>query len=123
VERLERSVNIYGGATLESMGKGAAHFSFTGLDNGNIGLIGHNRGTRTGFFSFVKLLQDGDIIKLEIDGTVRVFEVFIRTTVDDTDFTHLQQFGDNRLTLVTCVEDESNKRRVAVAREILEGGI
>ena len=123
VERLGRSVNIYGGATLEAMDKGAGHFPFTGLNSGNVGLIGHNRGTRTGFFSFVRLLQEGDIIRLEVNGIVRVFEVFMRTVVEETDFSPLQQFGDNRLTLITCVEDVRNQRRVAVCREILEGGL
>ena len=117
VERLGRSVNIYGGETMEAMNHGAGHFSFTGLHHGNVGLIGHNRGN-SGFFSFVRLLQDGDIIRLDVGGTVRTFEVFMRTTIDDNDFSPLQQFGDNRLTLVTCVENVRNQRRIAVALEI-----
>ena len=121
VERLGRSVNIYGGATMEAMDKGAGHFSFTGLHYGNVGLIGHNRGSRNGFFSFLRLLQDGDILRLNIDGTVRTYEVFMRTTVDDNDFSPLQQFGDNRLTLVTCVEYVRNQRRIVVASEISGG--
>jgi len=118
VERLGRTVNIYGGATMSAMDYGAGHFSFTGLHYGNVGLIGHNRGSRNGFFSFVRLLQDGDIIRLDIGGTVRTFEVFLRTIIYDNDFTPLQQFGDNRITLVTCVEYVRNQRRIAVAREV-----
>ena len=123
VERLGRSVNIYGGATLDAMDKGAGHFSFTGLESGNVGLIGHNRGTRTGFFSFVRLLQEGDIIRLDVNGIIRTYEVHMRTVVDEVDFSPLQQFGDNRLTLVTCIEDVRNQRRIVVCREILEGGL
>lgn len=118
VERLGRTVNIYGGATMEAMDFGAGHFSFTGLHYGNVGLIGHNRGNRNGFFSFVRLLQYGDIIRLDIGGTVRTFEVFMRTIIYDNDFSPLQQFGDNRITLVTCVEYVRNQRRIAVAHEI-----
>lgn len=118
VERLGRTVNVYGGATMEAMDYGAGHFSFTGLNYGNVGLIGHNRGARNGFFSFVRLLQDGDIIHLDMGGVVRTYEVFMRTTVYDNDFSPLQQFGDNRLTLVTCVEYVRNQRRIVVAREI-----
>lgn len=112
VERLGRTVNIYGGATMEAMDFGAGHFSFTGLHYGNVGLIGHNRGARNGFFSFVRLLQYGDIIRLDIGGNVRTFEVFLRTIIYDNDFSPLQQFGDNRLTLITCVEYVRNQRRV-----------
>jgi len=118
VERLGRTVNVYGGATMEAMDFGAGHFSFTGLNYGNVGLIGHNRGARNGFFSFVRLLQDGDILRLDMGGVVRTYEVFLRTIVYDNDFSLLQQFGDNRLTLVTCVEYVRHQRRIVVAREI-----
>ena len=118
VERLSRTVRIYGGATIEAMEKGAGHFSFTGLSYGNVGLIGHNRGARNGFFSFVRLLRDGDIIHLDLGGVSRSYEVFLSSIIDETDFAPLQQFGDNRLTLVTCVEYVRHQRRVVVAREI-----
>jgi len=118
VERLGRTVNVYGGATMEAMEKGAGHFSFTGLNYGNVGLIGHNRGARNGFFSFVRQLQYGDIITLEMGGIVRTYEVFMKSIVCETDFSPLQQFGCNRLSLVTCVEYVRNQRRVVVAREI-----
>ena len=118
VERLGRTVNVYGGATMAAMDFGAGHFSFTGLNYGNVGLIGHNRGARNGFFSFVRLLQYGDIIRLEMNGIVRTYEVFMKSIVCETDFTPLQQFGCNRLTLVTCVEYVRNQRRIVSAREI-----
>ena len=118
VERLGRTVRIYGGATMESMDFGAGHFSFTGLNYGNVGLIGHNRGARNGFFSFVRLLQYGDILTLDMGGIVRTYEVFMRTIVYETDFSPLQQFGCNRITLVTCVEYVRNQRRIVSAREI-----
>jgi len=118
VERLGRTINIFGGATMEAMDYGAGHFSFTGLNYGNVGLIGHNRGIRNGFFDFVRLLQNGDVLRLEIDGIIRTYEVFMTRIIYETDFSLLQQFGDNRLTLVTCVEYVRNQRRVVVARKI-----
>jgi LPXTG-site transpeptidase (sortase) family protein len=120
IERLNRSVNIYGGATDDAMSKGAGHFSFTGIHDGNVALIGHNRGS-SGFFSFVRLLRYGDIVTLDMGGTVRTYEVFMENIVYDTDFTPLQQFGCNRLSLITCLEGFRNQRRVVAAREV--GGI
>jgi LPXTG-site transpeptidase (sortase) family protein len=120
VERLGRTVNVYGGATMEAMDFGAGHFSFTGLNEGNVGLIGHNRG-RAGFFSFVRLLREGDIITLDMGGIVRTYAVSFTSIVDETDFSYLQQFGINRLTLVTCVEYVRNQRRIAVAEEVSRG--
>ncbi|MCL2379140.1 MAG: sortase, partial [Defluviitaleaceae bacterium] len=115
VERLGRTINVIGGATMRAMDFGAGHFSFTGLNTGNTGLIGHNRGNTNGFFSFVRGLREGDILTLEAGGIVRRYSVTMLFIVDDTDFSPLMQFGDNRLTLVTCVEYQRNRRRIAVA--------
>jgi len=96
------------------MNHGGGHFSFTGLNNGNTGVVGHNRG-RSGFFIFVKDLREGDILTLEAGGVTRSYTVTMVYTVDESDFSPLLQYGDDRLTLVTCVENQRNLRRVAVA--------
>ena len=114
VERLNRTVNVIAGATMEAMDFGGGHFSFTGLNSGNTGIIGHNRG-RTGYFSFVRNLHKGDIITLEADGITRSYAVSMTFIIGDNDFSPLMEFGDNRLTLITCVEYQSNQRRIAVA--------
>jgi LPXTG-site transpeptidase (sortase) family protein len=118
VARLNRTVRVYAGATMEAMDYGAGHFSFTGLNTGNTGLIGHNRGSRNGFFSFVRLLQHGDVITLTAGGITRSYAVSLQYTISETDFSPLMAFGDNRLTLITCVEYQPGLRRVAVATEI-----
>jgi LPXTG-site transpeptidase (sortase) family protein len=118
VARLNRTVRVYAGATMEAMDNGAGHFSFTGLNTGNTGLVGHNRGSRNGFFNFVRLLQHGDIITLTANGTTRRYAVSMQYTINEDDFSPLLALGDNRLTLVTCVEYQPGLRRVAVATEI-----
>jgi LPXTG-site transpeptidase (sortase) family protein len=102
---------------MEAMDKGGGHFSFTGLNIGNTAIIGHNRGS-AGFFIFVKDLKEGDVITLETNGITRTYAVSMLYTVHESDFEPLLQFGDNRLTLVTCVEYQRNQRRIAVAVEI-----
>ena len=114
VERLGRTVNVIAGATMEAMDFGGGHFSFTGLNSGNTGIIGHNRGS-AGFFSFVRNLQEGDILTLEAGGITRSYSVSMLYIVADNDFSPLMEFGDHRLTLVTCVEYQRNQRRIAVA--------
>jgi len=119
VERLNRTVRVYAGATMEAMDFGAGHFSFTGLNRGNTGLVGHNRGRTNGFFSFVRHLREGDIITLDANGVMRSYALTMLYTIDETDFSPLMEFNDNRLTLITCVEYVSHKRRVAVLLEIV----
>ena len=118
VERLGRSINVIAGATMEAMDFGAGHFSFTGLNSGNTALIGHNRGRSNGFFDFVRHLREGDILTLEANGIVRSYAVTMLYTIDYTDFSPLAQFGDHRLSLITCVEYQRTRRRVAVAMAI-----
>ena len=122
VERLGRRVGIFGGATMASMDHGAAHFSFTGLNQGTTGLIGHNRGRNNGFFDFVRHLQYGDILILEAGGVTRKYAVAMRYIICETDFTHLKQFKCNRLTLITCLEYQRSKRRAIIALEIFPNG-
>ena len=98
------------------MDKGGGHFSFTGLNGGNTAIIGHNRGS-TGYFSFVKDLRQGDIITLEAGGITRRYAVTMTYTIHESEFEPLLQYGDNRLTLVTCLENQRDQRRVAVAFE------
>ena len=117
VHRFNRTINIIAGATMESMDYGAGHFSNTGLNFGNTALIGHNRGSRNGFFDFVRHLQYGDIITLEAGGITRQYVMSIRLIVHETDLDSLMQFGDNRLTLITCVEYQRSQRRVAILLE------
>ena len=118
VERLGRSINVIAGATMAAMDFGAGHFSFTGLNTGNTALIGHNRGRTNGFFDFVRHLREGDILTLEAGGIVRSYSVTMMYTIDYTDFSPLAQFGDHRLSLITCVEYQRTRRRVAVAMAI-----
>ena len=99
---------------MSAMDFGGGHFSFSGLNSGNTALIGHNRGS-AGFFSFVRLLHEGDIITLEAGGVTRSYAVAMVYYVDETDFSSLLQFGDHRLTLVTCREYHRTQRRIAVA--------
>jgi len=117
VERLDRTVRIYEGESMRNMDYGAGRFLFSGLHSGNMGLIGHNRGP-AGFFSFVRLLQYGDVITIETSQGMRRYSVEMMYTINESDFTSLQCFNDNRLTLITCVEYQPTRRRVAVAMRI-----
>lgn len=118
VERLNQTIRIYEGETMRNMDFGAGRFRFSGLHSGNIGLIGHNRGRTNGFFSFVRHLQYGDILTIKTAQGERRYIVEVMYIIDETDFTPLMDFGDNRLTLITCVEYRPNQRRVVMAMRI-----
>jgi LPXTG-site transpeptidase (sortase) family protein len=117
VAKTGRVINIYEGESMASMDKGGGRFSFSGFNNGNTAIIGHNRG-QAGFFIFVKDLRENDILTLDMGGVIKTYAVTYMYTVSYSDFSPLLQYGDNRLTLVTCLEYQQNMRRIAVAKEI-----
>lgn len=112
-----QQIGVFGGESMRSMDKGAAHFSDTGLNLGNTALIGHNRGRSNGFFIFVKNLQAGQLLTLEANGMTKNYVVAEMHKVHATVTDLLMNFGDSRLTLLTCWEDERDYRRVVVAYE------
>ncbi|MCL1999732.1 MAG: sortase [Turicibacter sp.] len=117
VERMGVTVRIFEGENLANMDKGAGRFGFSGFNFGNTVLAGHNRGS-AGYFGFVRNLNIGDIITLELGGNSRTYAVSHEIFIEETDFSPLMDFGDNRLTLVTCLEYVRNQRRVVVAVEV-----
>jgi LPXTG-site transpeptidase (sortase) family protein len=111
-----KEIGVFGGESMESMGKGGAHFSATGLNFGNTAIIGHNRGP-DGYFGFLKELQEGQTVTLEAGGVTKSYTVTETHKIHETNTDLLMQFGDSRLTLLTCWESESDYRRVIISYE------
>jgi LPXTG-site transpeptidase (sortase) family protein len=112
-----QQIGVFGGESMQSMNKGAAHFNDTGLNFGNTALIGHNRGRSNGFFVFVKDLEIGQSLTLEANGMTKTYIVAETHKIHATETELLMHFGDSRLTLLTCWENEKDYRRVVVAYE------
>lgn len=111
-----KQIGVFGGESMESMSKGGAHFSATGLNFGNTAIIGHNRGS-AGYFGFVKELSEGQTVTLEASGVMKSYIVAEMRKIHKTETDLLMQFGDSRLTLLTCWEGERDYRRVIIAYE------
>ena len=94
---------VFEGTGAASMRKGAGHCPATGLWEGNIGLFGHNRG---GFFGRLRYVREGDTVVYETAAGTRTYEVVSVRRIAASDFSCLNGTGDDRITLVTCVEDQ-----------------
>jgi len=99
------------GTTEEIMNRYVGHFENTSLWDGNIGLAAHNRGYPVNYFANIKDLQIGDEIIYEVEEKTRTYLVNEITIIEDTDWSYLQETNDNRITLITCVENEPSYRR------------
>ena len=118
IPKINLKANINFGTTEEIMNKFIGHFDTTEVWIGNVGLAAHNRGYPVNYFGRLKELQIGDeIIYTTVYGK-RIYRVVILTIIEDTDWSYLQKTEENRLTLITCVENEPEYRRCIQAIEI-----
>ena len=77
---------------------------------GNVCLAAHNRGYDVNYFSKLKDLKVGDNIYYTIDGTQKKYEISEILVIYETDWKMLENTKDNRITLITCIENREEYR-------------
>ena len=117
IDRVRLNCKVYEGATDSSMSKGAGHYSSSGLYTGNVGLFGHNRGNHP-YFGKLKNVKDGDIVKYKTAIGTKTYKVTFVGAISYTDFSYLNEMGDNRITLITCIANQPSLRLCVQAVEI-----
>ena len=106
------------GTTDNIMNQYVGHFEGTGIITGNVGLAAHNRGYPVNYFQNIKDLQMGDEIEYIANGISKTYRIDVIAVIQDTDWMYLQNTKDNRITLITCVEDKPELRRCIQGVEI-----
>ena len=117
IPKISLKANIAEGTTKETLNQYIGHFENTQKENGNIGLAAHNRGYEVNYFHDLKLLQKGDEIKYTYNQYQKIYEVEKCRIIKDTEWEYLENTEDNRLTLITCVENQPEYRRCIQAVE------
>lgn len=112
------SMKVWEGETNASMKKGLGHYTSTSAWDGNVGMCGHNRGSKHVIGS-IKDLQQGDTIAYTTKLGTRTYQVVTVETIDNSDWSYLQSTTDNRLTITTCLADHPESRVCVQAVEIL----
>ena len=110
------TVKVYEGTDSAALKKGAGHFADTSIWNGNVCLAGHNRGVNN-HFGKLHTLTVGDTITYTTKLGTRSYTVTSVSKVPETDTSGTTASRDNRLTLYTCVRDQSAYRWMACAVE------
>lgn len=106
---------ISDGTSTNIMNKYVGHFDETPKDKGNIGLAAHNRGYPVNYFQNLKLLQSGDLIIYTYNGEISKYSVSEIGIIKDTDWSKLENGNQDKITLITCVENEPEYRRYVQA--------
>lgn len=117
IPKIELVADISDGTDSATLNKYIGHFEDTPKYQGNVCLAGHNRGYNVNYFEKIKELEIGDEIYYIYNGKKYEYIVNSKNIIKDTDWKNLENTQDNRLTLITCVENEPEFRRCIQAIE------
>ena len=111
IPKINLKAQIAEGTSKEIMDEYVGHFEETKNDKGNIGLAAHNRGYKVNYFQNLKKLKEGDEIIYKYKNIQRTYIVKTLKIIKDTDWSYLENTNENKITLITCVENEPEYRR------------
>ena len=101
---------IYEGTSQDVMLEFVGHFEETSKWKGNVGLAAHNRGYPINYFAKLKKLKKNDKIIYKTENGTKTYKVELITVIEDTDWSYLGKTKEDKITLITCVENEPTKR-------------
>lgn len=120
IPKIGLNVHIKEGTSSNVLLKSVGLFENSSKWNGNVCLAGHNRGYQCNFFQKIKNLKVGDTIIYHTTKGKKVYQVQVNKIILETDWSHVQQTKDNRITLITCEENRREYRRCIQAVQIAE---
>lgn len=109
--------NISEGTDEETLNEYVGHFSSTPKAEGNIGLAAHNRGYPINYFAKLKELEGGEEIIYTYGENIKTYVVVKNIKISDIDWSYLENSNENKITLITCIENEPAYRRCVQAIE------
>ena len=119
------NVPIRESVELSTLAQTIGHFpstsSFNSIYEGNVGLASHNSGSQGDFFKNLKKIKIGSEIFYQTNYGTKRYIVTTKEVIDEEDWSYLQETEDNRITLITCVSGQKEKRLCVQAIESSEG--
>lgn len=106
------------GTSMEVLNQYIGHFEETPIFNGNVAFCGHNRGYDNNYFANLKNVKEGDLIFYEMKNNQYTYKVTSINIIQETDLEVLDHSNNNKLTLITCVENRPNERYCVIAEKI-----
>ena len=106
---------------LSTLSQTIGHFPSTSVYAGNVGLASHNSWSQWDFFKNLKKIIIWSEIYYQTKFGTKRYVVTVKETIDENDWSYLQKTDDNRITLITCVAGQREKRLCVQAVESLDG--
>ncbi len=94
------------------------HFIDTAIEMGNIGLAAHNRGYQYNYFQNLKKLKKEDRIIYTHNEFKKEYVVNVIEIIENSNWNYLKESEENKITLITCIENEPKYRRCIQAVEL-----
>lgn len=120
IPKIELNAQIEEDTTQDVLKEFIGHFKQTSKWDGNIGLAAHNRGYENNYFKDIKNLEYGDEIEYYYNGGVKKYQVSSKKYISNTDWSQLMRTKENKITLITCIENKPQYRLCIQATEIQE---
>ena len=117
IPAIDLSVRVYQGTDSKTLARGVGHFEETSIWEGNVALAAHNRGAND-YFGEIHTLDIGDRITLTTKLGIRTYRVTSVEKISETDRSGLAPSTEDRLTLYTCVRNQSAYRWCVQAVEV-----
>ena len=117
IPTINLSAPIAEGTDESTLNTKVGHFLDTPIETGNVGLAAHNRGYEYNFFQNLKKLKKEDKIIYTHDDFKRTYIVDKIEIIENTNWEYLKNSEENKITLITCVENEPKYRRCVQAVE------
>jgi len=117
IPKIELKAQIEEGTTQEILDKYIGHFETTSMLEGCIGLCAHNRGYNVNYFEKLNLLEEGDEVQYKHYNVTKNYIVKNKLIIDSNDWSLLESENENKLILITCVENEPQKRLAVICLE------
>lgn len=119
IPKIDLSTSIAEGTDEEVINNYVGHFSNTPYLDGNVGLIAGCYGYKENHFANLEKLVEGDVIIYQYGDQKKEYKVTTNTVIDQKDWSYLSSTEENKLTLITGVVDNAEKRRCVQAVEII----
>lgn len=118
IEKINLVAPVKEGSTEEILNSYVGHIENTATFNGNIGLAAHNRGAKVSYFARLNELKIGDKITYQTNLGTRDYQISSIKEILDTDWSMLENEAENKITLITCINNKINLRLCVQAVEI-----
>lgn len=102
----------------KTLNKYIGHFPGSAYLEGNVALAGHNRGYNKNYFEKLKKLKGGELIIYQTKSETKIYKVTEIKNISEKNVDVVKNTKENKITLITCIENTPNKRLCIVGIEI-----